>query len=185
MNAAGEAKQWNEVAAHLIQAHGARPGGLIGYAPTLEQLHFAHADTHLALASIGALPPDGHAHPLPINAGWHAVREGSYRPFQPSPQAREDAFDFPLPYQTGLPHTWTVPETAAALTRWAARQPFANLSANSKEIVSIKHAAAVAAAAWAARTSFPGPVQTRPPTQPDRGAPRQPEHRARHRSRGR
>ena len=184
MNDADDVRQWNAAAAHLVQAHGAKPGGLIGYAPTLEQLHFAHADTHLALASIGALPPDRHAHPLPINAGWHETREGSYRPLQPSPQAREDAFAFPLPHQTGLPHTWTVPETeAVALTHWAAGQPFADLSVN--EIVSIEHTAAGAAAAWAARISFPVPVQTRPPAQPGRGAARQPEHQARHRSRGR
>ena len=70
MNDPDEARQWREMAEHLVEAHGAHSGGLIGYAPTLEQLRFAHADTHVALTSIDALPPDRHTHPLPVDAGW-------------------------------------------------------------------------------------------------------------------
>ena len=70
MNDLNDAQDWRDVAQHLVEAHGADSGGLTGYAPTLEQLRFAHADTHIALASIGALPPDRHTHPVPVDAGW-------------------------------------------------------------------------------------------------------------------
>ena len=59
MNDLNDAQDWRDVAQHLVEAHGADSGGLTGYAPTLEQLRFAHADTHIALASIGSLPPGG------------------------------------------------------------------------------------------------------------------------------
>ncbi|MGH3405538.1 MAG: hypothetical protein ACRDRJ_24060 [Streptosporangiaceae bacterium] len=68
--AAGGARQWQEMAGHLVQAHGGDPSALMSYALMLEQLHFAHAGTHVMLASIGAQPPDRHTHPLPMNAGW-------------------------------------------------------------------------------------------------------------------
>ena len=71
MSDQSDAEQWHEMARHLVQAHGAEPGGLMVYAPTLEQLRFAHADTHVALASINELPPDRHTHPLPMDAGWY------------------------------------------------------------------------------------------------------------------
>jgi hypothetical protein len=128
------------MARHLVEAHGADLDGLSGYAPTLEQLHFAHADTHRALASIHELPPDRHTHPLPMNAGWWAERAQSFRPFQPSAAAREDPFGFPWPCQTGLPHTGTAPRTEADLADWAAGRPF-----NSPRPNSIKHSAAIAA----------------------------------------
>jgi hypothetical protein len=173
MNGLDDATQWHEEVGHLVQAHGADPDGLIGYAPTLEQLHFAHADTHVALASIGMLPPDRHTHPLPMNAGWPDARKTSYRPFRPAPQARDDPFFFPLPYQTGLPQTWRIPDTETGLADWAAGQPFTDLTVNSHSIASIKRTAAGAAAAWAARISFPSPVQTRPPAPPGRSNARQ------------
>ena len=83
MNDLNDAQQWREMAEHLVEAHGAHSGGLIGYAPTLEQLRFAHADTHVALASIDALPPDRHTHPLPMDC-WVVRREGVLLPPVPA-----------------------------------------------------------------------------------------------------
>jgi hypothetical protein len=170
-----DTQQWREMAGHLTQAHGGDPSALISYAPTPEQLYFAHADTHVALASIDAAPPDRHTHLLPMNAGWHDARTSSCRPFQPSPQAQDDqfaSFAFPLPYMTGLPHTWMVPGSEAELADWAAGQPFPDLSENSAG--SVRLAAANAAARWAAIVSFPGPVLARPDAQLDYGIARQP-----------
>jgi hypothetical protein len=166
MNAPDEAQQWREMAEHLVEAHGAHSGGLIGYAPTLEQLRFAHADTHVALASIDALPPDRHTHPLPMDAGWCDVRESSYRPFPPSASARDDPFlsGWPMPYQTGPPQTYISPVTEADLADWAAVRPFADVSASG-----VKNNAASAAARWLARLSFPSPVQAWLSSQRDRG----------------
>src|SRR5271165_5276992 len=118
MNDLNDAQDWRDVAQHLVEAHGADSGGLTGYAPTLEQLRFAHADTHIALASIGALPPDRHTHPVPVDAGWCDPRPESYRPFPPSPAARRDPLlrlhgFFPLPSDTGLPHTGCYPASEA------------------------------------------------------------------------
>jgi hypothetical protein len=169
MNDRSDAEQWHEMASHLVQAHGAEPGGLIVYAPTLEQLRFAHADTHVALASIKALPPDRHSHPLPMDAGWYDPRESSYRPFPPSASARDEPFCFPRPHQTGLPHTYVFPRHEADLADWAAGRPFDDAPAGS-----IKIRAARAAAAWRARASCPSPVPTRPSIQPGPSAARQP-----------
>ena len=82
MNDLNDAQDWRDVAQHLVEAHGADSGGLTGYAPTLEQLRFAHADTHIALASIGALPPDRHTHPVPVDAG------GATRGLSPTARSR-------------------------------------------------------------------------------------------------
>ena len=65
MTSGNDAGQWHETAQHLVQAHRALPGALTSYAPTLEQLHFAHADTHEALARDGAAAPDDHTHTGP------------------------------------------------------------------------------------------------------------------------
>src|SRR6185437_3462146 len=139
-------QEWHAMARHLVQAHGAHADSCISYAPTLEQLHFAHADTHLALASIDELPPDSHTHPLPMNAGWYDARKESYRPFQPSPAARDDPFlrGFPGPGQTNLPHTYTEPGTRADLAFWEDCRPF-----NDMPTQSIKNRAVATAAAWA------------------------------------
>jgi hypothetical protein len=69
VNNVNASEQWRDAASHLVEAHGAHSGSLIAHAPTLEQLRFAHADTHVALASADALPPDRHTHPLPLDAG--------------------------------------------------------------------------------------------------------------------
>ena len=148
MNARSDAEQWHEMASHLVQAHGAQPGGLLVYAPTLEQLRFAHADTHVALASIKTLPPDLHTHPLPVDAGWFERRESSYRPFRPSASARDDPFCFPSPHQTGLPHTYVFPLHEGDLAQWTTVRPFHDAPAGW-----IKDRAARAAAAWRARFS--------------------------------
>jgi hypothetical protein len=168
MSEPGDARQWHEMAQHLAQAHGADSDGLTGYAPTLEQLRFAHADTHLALASIGAQPPDHHAHPLPLDAGWAEARESSYRPFLPSASARDDPFlfAFPAPYQTGLPHTDLVPLTEADLTNWTAVQPFSDDVVVSAD--GIKRRADLAQARWLTRVSFPDPDPARSPIRPSR-----------------
>jgi len=157
-----DAEQWQEMARHLVRAHGADPDGLTGYAPTLEQLRFAHADTHVALAGRNAPPPDGHNHTWPVDAGWHDPRGSSYRPFPPSPAARQDPFGWPLPYQDGLPHTYIFPDSEASLADWAAgrfTRPDAEAAVPAQPEV-IRAAAARASAAALTRTSFPGPVQT-------------------------
>jgi hypothetical protein len=168
---AGSARQWQEMAAHLVQAHGGDASALISYGPTLEQLHFAHADTHVTLASIGAAPPDNHTHGLPVNAGRPDARPSSCRPFQPSPQAQDDPFGFGFSYTTGLPQTGWYPTTDADLARWAAGQPFATLSGD--ETAMARQYAARAAARRASRVSFPSPVQALPPAQDDRSTARQ------------
>jgi hypothetical protein len=114
MNPLNDARTWRDTVSHLVQAHDADPAALIGYTPTLEQVAFAHFDTHVALEIGGMRPPDGHAHPEQLPAGWSEARPESYRPFPPSPAAREDAFftspqTFPTPRHTGLPHTGECP----------------------------------------------------------------------------
>lgn len=170
MNDLNDAQDWRDVAQHLVEAHGADSGGLTGYAPTLEQLRFAHADTHIALASIGALPPDRHTHPVPVDAGWCDPRPESYRPFPPSPAARRDPLlrlhgFFPLPSDTGLPHTGCYPASEADLTDWAGLSSSgtetADMAAYRRDWIT-EHAAAAAVARWRARADFPGPVQTQP-----------------------
>lgn len=168
MNDLNDAETWRDMSEHLVQAHGGDADALISYAPTLEQLRFAHADTHVALATIGALPPDRHTHPLPLDAGWYEERKSSYRPFQPSTSARDDPFawGFPMPYQTGLPHTDLSPATEDDLADWAAVRPFPDVSADG-----IKSRAAMAATRWLARVSFPSPAQTGPSIQSSCGQP--------------
>ena len=158
-----DAEQWQEMAEHLVQAHGGNADGLIGSGYTLEQLHFAHADTHLALASINARPPDGHTHPLPMDPGRRTARESSYRPFPASPSIPYSA---PVTGQTGLPHLGWHPGSEADWLADLAAGRFgspaaANAAAGNSRL--IKAAAARASAAWLARTSFPSPVQTQPP----------------------
>jgi hypothetical protein len=170
MSEPDDAQQWHEMAQHLVQGHGADENGLITYAPTLDQLRFAHADTHVALASINALSPDPHTHPLPMDAGWPDFRQSSYRPFLPSASARKDPLQggWPLSCQTGLPQTNMWPATKADLTDWAALRSPVYASADQ-----IKRHAAKAAARWLARADFPGAVQTQtqPPIQSGRGGP--------------
>lgn len=161
-----DAGQWHEMARHLVRGHGADPDGLAGWAPTLEQLRFGHADTHVALASQNTQPPDGHSHTWPVDAGWPGPRKSSYRPFPPSPDAREDHFGWPLPYQDGLPHTYTFPDSEADLADWAAGR-FTHPGAQAAVPAQpdwIRDAAVRASAAALARTSFPGPALTCPAT---------------------
>ena len=112
------------MARHLIQGHGGEPGGLTSHGLTLDQVRFAHADTHLALAFISTGPPDGHAHPGPLDAGEPTSRLASYFPLWSSPSsAAEDARDsigFRAPAQTGLPHTGIYHVSFAELEDWAA-----------------------------------------------------------------
>ncbi len=99
-----DARQWHEMADHLVHGHSADPDRLISYAPTLEQHRFRHADTHVALAVTGTEPPDGHVHSAAIRTGWPTAYESSYRPFGPSVTAAADPADRPLPHQTGIHH---------------------------------------------------------------------------------
>jgi hypothetical protein len=120
-----DVREWHELAGHLVQAHGGEPNGLIGNGLTLNQVRFAHADTHLALDLIGAGPPDGHAHQWPMGDVDPASRLSSYAPFWPAPGHGEDdySFRFPSPSQTGLPHTGTHQRSLAQLADcWAAGQ---------------------------------------------------------------
>jgi hypothetical protein len=116
MTLGNDAWRWHETAQHLVQAHGALPGALTSYAPTLEQLHFAHADTHEALSSTSAAAPDGHTHTEPLNPGHPYARSSSFRPFPPGPTASCRIAGVPyfgwetcLPqtmWQTGVPPTY-------------------------------------------------------------------------------
>ncbi|HEV3295839.1 MAG TPA: hypothetical protein VG123_43245, partial [Streptosporangiaceae bacterium] len=83
MTSGNDAGQWHETAQHLVQAHGALPGALTSYSPTLEQLRFAHADTHEALAGTGAAAPDGHTHTGSLDPGYPCARDSSFRPYPP------------------------------------------------------------------------------------------------------
>jgi len=114
-----DVRQWPELAQHLVQGHGGEPNGLASNELTLNQIRFAHADTHLALAFINASPPDGHAHPGPLDAGEPTGRLASYFPFWGSPSRDADA-QFPAPAQTGLPHTGLYHVSRAELADWAA-----------------------------------------------------------------
>ena len=62
MNDLNAAEQRSEAVGHLVRAHGAEPGRLIGCALSLGQLRWVHFDTHAALEIAHRLPPDGHAH---------------------------------------------------------------------------------------------------------------------------
>lgn len=105
-----DAEKWHDAVHHLVHAHGADSALIISRTPTLEQVAFAHLDTHVALDFVSLAPPDGHVHAEPLPPGWPEVRPGAYRPFAPSPEAREDLwfthgrtsarYSF-----TGLPHT--------------------------------------------------------------------------------
>ena len=114
-----DVRQWHELAQHLVRGHGGEPNGLTSNGLTLNQVRFAHADTHLALAFINAGPPDGHAHPGPLDAGEPTPRLASYFPFWRSPSATADD-GFPAPAQTGLPHTGLYHVGFAELADWAA-----------------------------------------------------------------
>ena len=101
-----DARHWQETAQHLVQAHGALPGALTSYAPTLEQLHFAHADTHEALASNGTAAPNGHTHTGPSGPGYPYARDSSFRPFPPGPTASCRTAGVPyFGWETCLPQT--------------------------------------------------------------------------------
>jgi hypothetical protein len=104
MNSPNDVRHWHETAGHLAHGHSGDPDRLISYAPTLEQLHFAHADTHLVLAVMGRRPPDGHVHPAAIETGWPTAYESSHRPFLPSASAVADPATWPLPHPTGIRH---------------------------------------------------------------------------------
>jgi hypothetical protein len=163
MNDLNDARQWDEMAGHLVQAHGADPNCLIGYAPALEMRGFAHADTHIALAARDLQPPDGDIHSLPLDVPRPAARQApSYRPFPPSPGAADDPFadGWPMPYQTGISHhVFSLSGREAGIAdRLLARQS-----------ISPEDLAAARAAARLGRADFPSPVQTRPSVQPGHG----------------
>jgi hypothetical protein len=105
MTSSDDARQWQETAQHLVQAHGALPGALTSYAPTLEQLCFAHADTHEALAGDGAAAPDGHSHTGPLDPGYPYARDSSFRPFPPGPTASCRSSGAYWGWETCLPQT--------------------------------------------------------------------------------
>lgn len=116
MSGQSQAAQWDEIASHLVQAHGAAPDRLTSYVLGLAQLRWAHYDTHAALKIVGMGPPDGHAHPAGLKVDWE-WRKSQYSPFGHSPAAdRDDGYMLdvgvlgrPDPRYTGLPHTLVVP----------------------------------------------------------------------------
>jgi hypothetical protein len=126
MDRGEDVRQWDEMARHLVQAHGGNPDALISYAPTLEQIRFAHADTHLALADDDIPPPDGHAHAGPAEPGHPYARDLSCRPFPPAPSAPVDGTRTPyfgwemcLPQtmrETGVPSAWQAADPWAPAT---------------------------------------------------------------------
>ena len=118
----GDARHWHEVVRHLVRGHGAEPNGLVSAGLTLDQLRFAHADTHLALAIIATEPPDGHAHPSPLDAGHRLPLPMSYVPFRSSPSCKPEDDPIPAPSQTGLPHTGFFPPTEVDPAVWASSQ---------------------------------------------------------------
>ncbi|HLK73970.1 MAG TPA: hypothetical protein VKU77_10035 [Streptosporangiaceae bacterium] len=199
-----DVRQWHELARHLVQGHGGEPNGLISNKLTLDQLRFAHADTHLALSFISTGPPDGHAHPGPLDAGEPTGRLASYFPFWSSPSsAAEDARDsvwFPAPTQTGLPHTGIYHVSFAELEEWAAGRLPRRLTSPTAEDDAmwaywaeklsvteatraewIKAHADRASAAWLARNraSAAGLARTSFPDQMQAGRPVPPASRAR------
>jgi len=173
MNGPDDARKWRDIAEHLVHGHGANSRSLVGHAPTLDQLHFVHADTHAALASVGGWPPDHHTHPAPITAGWVDQRSASYRPFPPSISAQDEPFFkqdgfFPLPFDTGLPHTGCYPTSEADLTDWAAAVSSSRSGTRAitaqRHVLITEHAAA-AAARWRTTADSAGLVAPRLPTQ--------------------
>ena len=117
--------------------------------------------------SIGALPPDRHTHPVPVDAGWCDRWPESYRPFPPSASARNDPLlrlrgFFPLPSGTGLPHTGCYPVSQADLADWSGLSSSGSETAGSAAYRRdwIAGHAAAAVTRWRARADFPGPVQT-------------------------
>jgi hypothetical protein len=134
-----DAEQWHQEVSHLVQAHGADPGQLLGYVFPLGEIRWAHFDTHAALTVVGLRPPDGHAHPvaadlwppmtIPEDGGPSGPAASRYRPFLSSPEVQSRPFEgyrnrgeslFPCPEYTSLPQTELWPGPAADLTDWAA-----------------------------------------------------------------
>lgn len=89
MNDLDDARQWDEVARHLVRAHGARPRQLIAYALPLSQFRWVHFDTHAALEIAQVRPPDGHVHPALPDPGRPGQPYSAYRPFPSSPTGRK------------------------------------------------------------------------------------------------
>jgi hypothetical protein len=142
-----DTEEWHQEVSHLVQAHGADPGRLLGYVFPLGEIRWVHFDTHAALAVVGLRPPDGHMHPasadlwppMTVPHGYETalpVRDRSlsrpaaspYRPFESSPEVRAGAFesarergehDIAFPEDTGLPQTELRPRTEADLRDWA------------------------------------------------------------------
>ena len=144
-------EQWHREVSHLVQAHGADPGQLLGYVLRLGEIRWAHFDTHAALTVVGLRPPDGHVHPARADlwppmtiprpyTGPALTSPGDrglggmglrYRPFTSSGQVMAGPFEsfrswarvvFPLPEDTGLPQTELPPGTDADLADWASRR---------------------------------------------------------------
>lgn len=67
-----DAGKWHQVVRHLVQAHGAGSALIISRTLTLDQVAFAHLDTHVALDFVSLAPPDGHIHPRGAVASWLA-----------------------------------------------------------------------------------------------------------------
>jgi hypothetical protein len=116
MNGQDDAGQWDAEVRHLVQAHGAEPGRLIGYALPVNQLQWVHFDTHAALDIAQMRPPDGHIHRALLDPGRPDHPQSSYRPFLASPAGRKGhaatlAARFHAPgVHTGLPQTEMSPD---------------------------------------------------------------------------
>ncbi len=116
MNDLEGAKQWDEEVRHLVQAHGAEPSHLIGYALPLGQFRWVHFDTHAALDIAQMRPPDGHTHRVLLDPGRPGDPQSSYRPFLSSATGRKGhaptlGAQFHAPSEhTGLPQTEMTPD---------------------------------------------------------------------------
>jgi hypothetical protein len=84
------AQEWHEAARHLVRDHGADPGELTRYAPSLDELAAEHEGVHRYAA---AFPPVTHQH-----SGYPAASDPDYAPFAPALGGpRGDFAAFPNP----------------------------------------------------------------------------------------
>lgn len=123
------APEWDEAARHLVRAHGADPNCLLSLGVPVNQLRWAHFDTHAALEIAGLQPPDGHVHrelPDPDLDPQGDRSDPRFKPFRSAPSSPGAAPTPTASYyaqyaDTGLPQTGMAPWRGAGdvTGRWA------------------------------------------------------------------